>query len=1267
MSKQSFHHLVNFDHSETGYVFRNLNTGRIANSFVNVTLAIGDSIIASEAIPAPKGTGTVYNVDVADALRGLNVATGRYTLHVQPFARPEFVAQGLDVIASGPANLGASGTPTLPLDFTVNRISKSRTEIVISNTRPLTRSLDGTLLEQFGVAGNHDLRPRTNLYDYAVLAGGRLHSVINAAKYLLSDTKRAVLKLDRPLDDSVVTGDIISIVLPFGSSYSCNVDITTSVPELPGTPIRPADFTVRTNQFQVQSTKFLNSNQLTQPSDVSLSSGSLQNILDKALSGSGATHAELGIDYRKYGNFVHFGSAVERLENFKYKLQKIEHYSESIRVLSSSNASESFYNKKNMALYESRSNSVISSFDGYEQYLYYNSSSNETSSLGLYSASTWPKNESTYPYTNQKISDTEAVHWFYSQSLRALDYDNQNEYNLEKIVPVHVRVDDQNANFLTFVHMIGQHFDTLWTYVSHINNLYDRDERFNIGISKDILYEALGSLGWTAQSGYAIDDLWSYYNGTPFSGSTYDTLATPGQHPTEDITKEIWNRTLNNLPYLLKTRGTERGVKALLATYGMPSTLLQISEYGGKSKEQTADTFYQKQVFNRSLQFNTGSRVEIPWSDLKTAIAGGSSRGPDTHEVRIKPTLFSVDSASVVIAAAEDRWNVNIEPHPSAANAASSMSNHALLHYYHRTGSHDSTVSCSTDYLPLYDGDWWNVQITRTDNSTRTGANTFRLSCQKAGDFGNGKITHSGSAEVSILSQQSYWNGNYNNARLTLGPSQSAGDTQTRYRFGEYSNTDKPSGFSGSMQEYRAWYHSDTSSGLSLESQAFDNHTLNPVSIEGNSYTASFTDLILRYPLGTDNVVYDISEGYQISSSHPNFSEINPWSTDDSNVPNGVVAQFNGFENSEALDWNHEEETHFIVMPDIVGNRAISDKIRIDSSAQYSGQLSRTSSSLSSSIDLAGPDSPIVAVQFSPSHHIDLDIASQLGGSQTFDDFIGNPRDTYRSSYNELRKVRNAYWQKYDDRPTFQAYMNVLKYFDKSLFKQVDMMLPGRSIKQVGLEVRPTLLERNTVAQKSMSFANESFEQLQSVTAFATVNMKSSSIALSEDASTGSATFGTLNPTVVMLQPFEDNYAYDGMPIHASSYVVSTSGFYQAGEVASDVYPVVSKMRTSILNKRVNITRDSEGRPISRSFVETEGQDFRASALQNLYYGGCKIGSIAGSVGGVISYTTSDTELTYPGIIPGVLSAIEVVETNPNTVTVQSNTATIALPELNVR
>jgi hypothetical protein len=57
--------------------------------------------------------------------------------------------------------------------------------------------------------------------------------------------------------------------------------------------------------------------------------------------------------------------------------------------------------------------------------------------------------------------------------------------------------------------------------------------------------------------------------------SSFNTL------PASQITGEIYKRIYHNLAYLLKTRGTERGVKALIATYGIPSNILTPHEYGG--------------------------------------------------------------------------------------------------------------------------------------------------------------------------------------------------------------------------------------------------------------------------------------------------------------------------------------------------------------------------------------------------------------------------------------------------------------------------------------------------------------------------------------------------------------------------------------------------------------------------------------------------------------------------------------------------------------
>ena len=128
--------------------------------------------------------------------------------------------------------------------------------------------------------------------------------------------------------------------------------------------------------------------------------------------------------------------------------------------------------------------------------------------------------------------------------------------------------------------------------------------------------------------------------------------------------------------------------------------------------------------------------------------------------------------------------------------------------------------------------------------------------------------------------------------------------------------------------------------------------------------------------------------------------------------------------------------------------------------------------------------------------------------------------------------------------------------------------------------------------------------------------------------------FGTLNPTTKVLQPFSENYAYDGMPIRDTSFVrpfTASSGdstFFQIGEQTSTSVPVYSKLRESVLNMRVNIFYDATGSAVSRSLVPSDGQDYRAQALQRLYFGGCKIGRVAGSIGGVINYRGSDNTLT---------------------------------------
>ena len=49
----------------------------------------------------------------------------------------------------------------------------------------------------------------------------------------------------------------------------------------------------------------------------------------------------------------------------------------------------------------------------------------------------------------------------------------------------------------------------------------------------------------------------------------------------KDVSENTWRKSLNNLIYIYKTKGTRNAVRALLNVYGYPPNSLTIQEYGG--------------------------------------------------------------------------------------------------------------------------------------------------------------------------------------------------------------------------------------------------------------------------------------------------------------------------------------------------------------------------------------------------------------------------------------------------------------------------------------------------------------------------------------------------------------------------------------------------------------------------------------------------------------------------------------------------------------
>jgi hypothetical protein len=1119
---------------------------------------------------------------------------------------------------------------TRSVEFYVKTISNKKNEIVLKVHDPL--SLEGNTLAvntqratfQADVA---DLILGTLELDNLVLSlvDGSVINVISSK--ILSGTGyenlELAVKLSKGVAKNIKPGQRakIEVQITEPREFSFTIPQPAYVEDL--NIMAPPDFTINsaTSQGPVSSKYETWESLLGSTEDVK------NKLLNATFSGSNATSAELGIDFRKYENFVHFSSAKERLDNFKYKIQLIEYYDSQSVALS---ASASPAAEVNRVQFVTKKNNIVSKFDAYEDYLYTESSSYENGSYGIFNASTWPKTNSSIPYTLAHSTSSAFTEWYATQSATALDYDIDNTYNLEKTIPAHVRLDPENANYMMFVNMIGQNFDHVYNYIDHMDMIHDRQNELHLGLSKDLVWDVLKSLGWHGINGYNFEDLWTYKLGTDESGSYQATDSGSTQirvnetsMPTEDIAKEIWLRTLNSLPHLISTKGTERSVRALVNTYGLPPTVLRIKEYGGTPKEMSASQYIKYENSSYSLKFDGGQHLSIPWSKLDSANYDHLSvdtTAPDAIEFRFNA---SVPQTSMLFYSGT-KWAVEMEAHPSASNTGSSYYDHGLLKvtYY----DSDGYESASTGYQPLFDNDWWNVQFGLQDD------NYFFLDLKKSADHSSGRITHSESISLNLSTNvhdpAALWDSVAAPLHINFGKNGADGTTA-------WSQT-SPAGYTGSIQEIRLW--SFPTGSEKLTDAAFDNHVLSPLSIESNTYTGSYSELIGRWPLGSTAATSSMTI-VDLASEHPNQSRTTTPFVSSYNTTMSISGS--GFYGTSA-DWQYEEETFYTVVPEIIGTRAVSDKIRIDDST-YTGSLYIDSSVASSSTKLSAPDSPLLGVFFSPNDDIDLDISHTIGGAK-FDDFVGNPRDAYRTSYKELGNIRDFYWQKYQASPSFAAYLKVLKYFDSSIFLQLESLLPARANKQTGLLIKPNLLERPTIARVSESVADLTYEQAEAITfkpVFST-----------EYSEPYEAVFKTY-----MIYD-RDTHA-SATPHFPNSFDDSLATGYGISNMASADVPVYDR---STVSRRYR-TQATDGTDTSVSV-----QEFIPAGINNHRYAGSKYGTVNGSIGGIINLV-NDPQVTGKGLFDAstnIRCAIEVAETNPVELTSTQGPMT-ALGDIQIR
>jgi hypothetical protein len=581
-----------------------------------------------------------------------------------------------------------------------------------------------------------------------------------------------VLKLYEPLPTTITKNDSLWISKIMALPIVRTITIT-SESEQNLKYLRGPNFDIDVDFVKEQSTSFESLDQL-----ILSGSTSSQQIVDKYLYDNLFEVDKVNIDYSDFNNFVKYSSAVERLANFKYKKELLEYYDDRIFHLQTFTGSVSIINE--ITSYETKKVNLLNAFDGWENYVVSSSVSNFPKVglfAGKFTTGSFDANGN-YIVQYAPTGSGTTTNWFNSTLSIADNYDKNNRNLLKNNIPLHLIDSGDNDSYLLFLDMIGHHFDIIWSYIKGMAETKNITETNDYGIHDDFLYDYLKSFGWDAKNLNSNQQLWKYAFGKDADGNVVE------ENTPEQRTKSIWRRIANNLPYLLKHKGTKRGIQALLNCYGIANSNLSIIEFGGPDTDDALEStkyIYDTQTAN--LNFISGSYLTTNWS------------GSNAIELRIKPAY----SGSGMTLVSGSSFKLSLVP----GNHSSQTSGSLELTF--TSGSPALTVTYVTNQYQFYDGNYHSILLNREAIGTDS---TFTL-YYKNGE--KDRIIKSGSYSFGIGSAP--WN---TGSTIQLG--------------GNYV---------GEMDEFRMW-------NTALSESAFDLHVLHPEAINGNHISASTTDLQVR-------------------------------------------------------------------------------------------------------------------------------------------------------------------------------------------------------------------------------------------------------------------------------------------------------------------------------------------------------------------------------------------------------------------------------------
>lgn len=614
----------------------------------------------------------------------------------------------------------------------------------------------------------------------------------------------------------------------------------------------------------------------------------------------------------------------------------------------------------------------------------------------------------------------------------ALIHDKSNSNIMTNLVPfMYLYLEDENNTQVlkNLLFLLGRQFDELKVKIDQITKILLPSYTGVDETPDALLADVLKFWGWDTKANFLSHDAFRYFFG-------YDVLMPSGSvsgagtpqaiinnqasydNQKLDVTlqrikNEFWHRTLQELIYIYKKKGTKESVDALLRVYGLDDKIVKLKEFGLRPDVgiQTSRINSSKSAWVRVFNSNA---TAVSSSGFPIANSGSTAVNMHVRFAGICPyrtwTMFISYPLNEVVYYDSYIWrskvaggNVNVQPGTddghwerlapfmsptvtdgtvySIYDSTSHVESLTFSRALNSTTGSLSYAGYSASDLPIFDGRWYSVSTQRNGSAVEI------------------NVDHLDEDTVDW----SYRSGQQASVVTLVG--------DLNFRVG--SSSAGPSEFMAMNAQVWNLYERETD---------LIDHCLNPFSF-GVETPDRAERLELNWMFDKDiDEVQEVVFDQSVNHNH-GLPQTDPYSR-------------------QSFDYN------FIAPPDYGWTE---EKIRYTNNVRP---------------DAGGSwvDSTVVSLEFNLVDALNEDISYMISSMDNWNNLIGSAANRHRDDYPSLTRFRSQYFNRLQNRINFRAFADFLDFFDRSFVELIRKLIPARSnFKGAEFVVENHMLERPKV------------------------------------------------------------------------------------------------------------------------------------------------------------------------------------------------------------